>query len=106
MLDEGLVDWPTKEEVAYEDLAMELLNGNTVELQVGVAPATGRRRILEFSLDGGWRLAYLPPEKPETTDTMGAPDFPLPDPWSQPPRMEPTLAPDLQPRPIADDPQA
>jgi hypothetical protein len=115
LLDDEMAPWPTREEVAYEDAALELLSGRNATLPLG-QKAGGRLAAMELWFDSHnqiqWRIVHLDPPPPE--DEMGAPDFPLPspeapglydDPWSQP-HMEPTLAPDLEPRAIKDDPQA
>src|SRR5688572_27041757 len=76
MLDEGDVPWPTKEEVAYEDLALKLLSGEWVFLPIGEQPSSGRMAGLELGFgdrqgDLQWRVVHKDAAKPE--DAMGAP---------------------------------
>lgn len=94
MIESGLIEYPTREEKAYEDLAVDLLNGKWVTIPVGTS-GTGRRLVLELGSysDGAMtsRLTWTEPVMPDAPeDTMGAPDFPLtltpeplPNPWAE-----------------------
>jgi hypothetical protein len=88
MLDAGHAPWPSVEEVAYEDIALKLLEGEWVELPLG-QKAGGRLAALEIGLNNksgemSWRIVHLDPPPPE--DAVGAPDFPMekPDPAFRP----------------------
>lgn len=100
MLDDGTVDWPTREELEYENLAIRLLSGEWVEIPLGTMFITGRRAVMEIGFQSGmelsWRVVPLDPAKPEPPeDQMGAPDFPLPSPDEA-----------FGPRAVSDSPQA